>query len=148
MAKLAARAPHMPWISPYLIVKNAATAIAFYEKAFNFTRHEVVNDDKGEIMHAELAYQDGVIMIGPEGCPGNPLKSPASSGQGCPLSLYVYCEDVDLLCNQAKKCNANVLAPPEDMFWGDRICRIQDPEGYIWCFATHTGEHKPSPFKK
>jgi PhnB protein len=36
--------------------------------------------------------------------------------------------------------------PPADMFWGDRMCSLTDPDGHTWNFATHTGkefEYKP-----
>lgn len=39
------------------------------------------------------------------------------------------------------KIEPRSVSAPEDMFWHDRICRLQDPDGYIWCFATYLGEH-------
>ena len=44
--------------------------------------------------------------------------------------------DVDSLYEAALKAGAKSLGAPENMFWGDRMCRLQDLDGYIWCFAT------------
>ena len=63
-----------------------------------------------------------------------------------PVSLFVYCEDVDALCKQAQAAGATVAMPPADMFWGDRMCSLIDPDGHTWNFSTHTGktfEFKP-----
>jgi PhnB protein len=34
-------------------------------------------------------------------------------------------------------------APPDDMFWGDRWCRIEDPYGHLWEIATHVEDLSP-----
>jgi PhnB protein len=52
----------------------------------------------------------------------------------------VYCDDVDALCKRAEAAGATVESPPADMFWGDRTCTLVDPDGYKWCFGTHTGK--------
>ena len=33
--------------------------------------------------------------------------------------------------------------PPMDMFWGDRISTLVDPEGNRWMLATHKSEPTP-----
>jgi uncharacterized glyoxalase superfamily protein PhnB len=34
------------------------------------------------------------------------------------------------------------------MFWGDRMVRLRDPDGYLWSFATKVGEFDPSKMPK
>jgi uncharacterized glyoxalase superfamily protein PhnB len=58
--------------------------------------------------------------------------------------MYVYCEDVDALCDRAWKAGAKVEVAPQDMFWGDRMCKLVDPDGHVWNFATHVGHVQPA----
>jgi len=129
----------MPWVSPYLTVKDAGASLAFYESAFGFTTRNVNKGPDGSIMHVEMTWKDGVIMLGPEGAYGGLTRSPSTSGVLSPVHLYVYCEDVDALFGRAVAAGVTVDFPPSDMFWGDRACKLTDPDGHSWNFATHKG---------
>lgn len=131
-----------PWLSPYIIVKDVAAAAQFYQKAFGFNVKDIPKDQQGNCEHAELTYQDQVIMIGKEGAWGGTTKTPKSSGVDSPINLYVYCDDVDEFYQHAIAAGAKSIVKPDDMFWGDRMCNLQDIDGYNWSFATRAGEHK------
>lgn len=134
------KCPGMSWISPYLYVKDVDASIDFYKKAFGFeVLRDINKNEEGVSVHCECKYQDEVIMLGLEKAFGEDILSPSSSGAPCPISLYLYCEDVDTLFERAKKAGATVLGEPEDQFWGDRMCRLKDPNGYLWSFATYKG---------
>jgi uncharacterized glyoxalase superfamily protein PhnB len=132
----------IPWITPYLMVKDPSASLAFYEAAFGFARRNVKLGPDGSIMHAEATWQDGLIMLGPEGVCGGAAMSPATQGIASPVTLYVYCGDVDALFDRAVALGAIGKFPPQDMFWGDRICLIVDLDGHSWNFATNKGEIK------
>ncbi len=134
------RPPQMPWLSPYLTVKDAEAALDFYQRAFGFRKRNAVPGPDGKIMHAEMAWQDAVIMLGPEGGNGCPVGSPATLGIPSPVGLYVYCDDVDALYARAEAAGARVRMPPQDTFWGDRMCQLADPDGHTWNFATFRGQ--------
>ena len=140
-----ARPPHMPWLSPYLTVKDADAALDFYQRAFGFVKHDTVPGPDGKTSHAEMKYNDAFIMFAPEGAFGSTTQSPATSGTQSPVTLYLYCEDVDALCARAQSAGATVATPPQDMFWGDRMCSLIDPSGHRWNFATYTGKTAPRP---
>lgn len=132
------------WLTPYLTVTDAEHSLDFYERAFGFGRRNVLRGAAGTIVHAEMSYQGRtVIMFAPEGA-GSPMKTPAHGGCDPSLVLYVYCADVDVLARRARAAGAMVLAEPEEMFWGDRIARLQDSDGYLWTFATRVGEFDPT----
>jgi uncharacterized glyoxalase superfamily protein PhnB len=139
-----AKPAYMPWVSPCLTVCDVEKSLAFYQKAFGFQKREVYPGPDGKIMHAEVTWKDVVIMFGPE-CDQSPGKAPVSSGTRSPITLYLYCEDVDAQYARAIAAGARGEMPPQDMFWGDRICQVTDPDGYAWCFATHTGCTAPRP---
>jgi PhnB protein len=144
MAKRSPRPAGMPWITPYLTVKDASAALDFYQRAFGFEKRVEMPGPDGRITHAEMSWRDGVIMMGPEGAYGATTKAPATSGTEAPINIYVYCDDVDALCARAKAAGAKVTSPPQDMFWGDRCCKLIDPSGYSWSFATNVGDFDPS----
>jgi uncharacterized glyoxalase superfamily protein PhnB len=137
------RPPRTPWLVPYLVVKDADKALDFYERAFGFARVNVVKGEDGKTTHAEMAHQEAMVMFAPEGIRGSTGKCPASLGVQSPVALYVYCDDVDALCARARQAGATVAHEPADMFWGDRMCMLTDPDGHTWNFATHLGQAPP-----
>ncbi len=139
-------APDMPCVMTHVTVTDVATAIDFYQRAFGFEKKAVMPGPDGKLMHAELTCQDGLIMLGPE-CANDPnRKAPRSTGVPSPVGHYIYCPDVDALCTRAQKAGAKVVQSPTDMFWGDRMCRLEDPDGHSWSFATHTGKQTAPPW--
>lgn len=134
------RPGQMPWVTPYLIVKDVPAAVDFYESAFGFRRRTANAGPDGVVGHADVTWQGGVVMLGREGAYGGTTRSPATSGVESPVSIYVYCDDVDALHERARAAGAAIKHPPMDTFYGDRICGIVDPDGHSWCFATHVKE--------
>ncbi len=143
MANRAAKPDNMPWLTPCLTVKDVDAAVAFYEKAFGFEKRFSMPGPDGRTLHAEVAWHDTVIMLGPE-CAERACKSPASTGVRPSNSLYLYCDDVDATFKRATAAGATVESPPVDMFWGDRTCSLIDPDGYFWGFATNVADFDPA----
>jgi uncharacterized glyoxalase superfamily protein PhnB len=134
----------MPWLSPYLTVKDADAALDFYQRAFGFVKRMAMPGPDGKTGHAEMNYRDAVIMMGPEMGPGGDCKAPATLGINSPVHLFVYCEDVDALFARATAAGARAVLPPQDMFWGDRMCKLSDPDGHVWNFATNVADFDPA----
>ena len=138
--------PHnMPWLSPYLIADDVDHLLSFCQKAFGFTPDERVKGDDGKTWHASMRYRDQVVMMGKinEAEAKNKkanFHSPKVSGVECPIGLYLYVDDVDVFYKHAVANGAKSIDAPQDMFWGDRVCRLQDPEGYLWSFGTFSGQ--------
>jgi len=142
MSDRPAKSPDMQWVNPYLIVKDLSNATKFYEEAFGLKTRMTMPDEKGNPMHAEVVHKDGVIMMGQEN-PGQGAKSPSSLG-GSPVSLYLYVDDVDSVFSRAKEKGAEVIMEPKEQFWGDKMCAVKCPEGYMWNFATNVADFDPS----
>ena len=132
--------------TPYLIIKDAASAIEFYKKAFGATELMRHADPGGKIMHAEIKIGNSPIMIASE-FPEMGVRSPESLG-GSPVSIFLYVEDVDALASQAIVAGAKVLMPVQDQFWGDRYGKLVDPFGHIWDVATHKEDVAPDEVHK
>lgn len=125
-------------VTPYLVVKDAARAIDFYQRAFGAKETVRMGGPDGKIAHAELKIGDSMIMISDE-MPGAGCRSPQSLG-GTSVGIFVYVENVDNVFKQAVSSGAKVDQSLENMFWGDRYGRLSDPFGHSWSLATHNME--------
>ena len=120
--------------TPYLVCKHAAQAIEFYKKAFGATELYRIPMPDGRIGHAEIKIAGATIMLSEE-FPEHG-QSPATLG-GTTVSILVYVPDVDAFAERAVAAGATLARPVEDQFYGDRSCRLLDPSGHNWSFATH-----------
>ena len=133
-------------ISPAMVIKNAAKAIDFYQRAFGAEVVLQLSGPGGSLVHAEIKIGDSIIMISDE-WPGHHVQSPASVN-GTTCTLHIYVEDVDALHRQAVAAGAKEIMPPTDMFWGDRFSSVTDPFGHSWSMATHIKDLTPEECQK
>lgn len=124
------------WVSPYITVADVEKSGDFYHKAFQFQKKDFPLGEDGTVWHGEMQYKNQMIMLGKAGAWGGKTKPPTATGVESPINLYIYCEDVDDFYKKAVAAGAKSLGAPEDMFWGDRMCRLEDIDGYTWAFAT------------
>src|ERR1019366_7893651 len=137
---------HYGAVSAVLTVKDLKTAVDFYKKAFGFTERSMMNGPDGKPMHADLVLRDTTLMLSPENIERN-VRSAKTIG-GSPVTMYLTAEDVDATVAKAVKLGASANGPVMDMFWGDRVGNVIDPDGYAWMVATHTAEPTPQEMKK
>ncbi len=123
-----------PWILPYLTLPEVEKAIDFYERAFEFKPKVALRGPSGSVEHAEMSWEGGRIMIGPES-EQHTARAPMTSQTPCPIALYVYVSDVSRRYAMALQEGAESIEPPEMMPWGDRVAIVADPWGYKWTFA-------------
>jgi uncharacterized glyoxalase superfamily protein PhnB len=131
-------------VIPYLTVSDAVASLAFYEEAFGFKRGETVSLPDGRLIQVVMHHAGAVAFkFSPEGICSGSMQAPVTSGAEDPIVLYVPCRKVDDLTERARTAGATIASEPADMFWGERIARIADPDGYIWCFAAKVGKFDP-----
>lgn len=117
-------------VFPYLMVRDAAAAITFYQQAFGAVELFRLVEPSGRIGHAELQLGPAVLMVCDE-FPEYGMVGP-QGGQftGCMLHLHV--DDADAMAERAVAAGATLLMPPTDQFYGERSCRLRDPFGHPW----------------
>lgn len=125
-------------ITPYLAVRNAKAAIAFYQKAFDAKEVGRITMPDGAVGHAELQIGDSRIMLSEE-MPEWGNKSPAALG-GTTVGISLYVANVDATFQQALDAGATVVRPVTDEFYGDRTGVLLDPFGHKWHIGTHIEE--------
>ena len=134
---------NMPRITPYLYYEDVLSALDWLARAFSFRERLRMPGADGRIMHAEMGFADGVIMMGH---PGPKYRNPKRLGQAT-QNLYVYVDDADKHSEQAKEAGAKILQEPKDQFYGDRTYGAEDPEGHQWYFGQHTRDVTPEDMK-
>ena len=122
-------------ITPYLTVKNASEAIAFYENALGASERSRMTTPDGSIANAEIVVGDSAILIRDE---TPDLLGPNTLG-GTPVMIHLYVDDVDALSERAVDAGMEVLLPVEDRNYGDRAGRVRDPYGHVWIISTRLG---------
>lgn len=125
----------MEGATPYLSCKDAARAIAFYERAFGARETLRFAAPDGRIGHAELSIGTAKIMLADEH-PEMGFLGPQSLG-GSAVTIHVYVPDVDGFAARAAAAGATITRPVADQFYGDRSVQLEDPFGHRWSFATH-----------
>ncbi|PRF75464.1 glyoxalase [Burkholderia multivorans] len=129
------RPADVPWLTPYLTVRNARASIDFFQAAFGFALRDVLDED-GAIMHVEMVYRGQlIVMFAPEGAFGSTARTPKSANAIAPQSFYLYVDDVDATWQRALDAGAKSLTAPQNQFWGDRFAQIEDLDGYRWALA-------------
>ena len=129
-------------LTPYLVLKDSVAAMEFYEKAFGAEQLMRMSGPGGQgTVHAEMKVGTSVFMLTDENPEWN-LKSAMSMG-GSPISLMLYVEDVDAAFAQAVAAGCEAVFPVSDMFWGDRMGKVEDPFGFQWALATHIEDVPP-----
>ena len=128
--------PDTPTLTPYLAVQDAARSIAFYESAFGLSlmfKHEMDN----RIVHAQMGLNgQQLVMFAPENAFGMTAKAPATTKVEAPFSMYVYVANVDRMHEKAIAAGCTSHMAPDNTFWGDRYCQVEDINGYRWGFAS------------
>lgn len=119
-----------PPLIPYLAVRDAAKAIAFYQQAFDATElYRLIDPESGKIGHAELLINGTMFMLADEYPAHN--KTPQTLG-GTTVKLTLMVEDVDTIVDRASAAGATVVMPPSDQFYGHRSASVCDPFGHEW----------------
>src|SRR5207249_1959625 len=114
-------------------------------KAFGAVEADRSPGPGGRLIHAMIRIGDSAIMLVDE-FPEWGLLGP-SSGRS-PVTLHLYVADVDAFVDRAVKAGAKVTMPVQDMFWGDRYGKLEDPFGHSWSVGTHVRDVAPEEMER
>ena len=120
---------------PYLTIRGASDAIAFYQRVFGAEIVERLDDPTGAVVHCQLQIGPASFMLTEER-PQMGALSPLTVG-GSSTSVTFYVPDCDKIIQRALDAGAKPSMPLMDQFWGDRAGGVIDPFGHSWLIATH-----------
>ncbi len=136
-----------PSITPALVYRDPRAAFDWIRKAFGFEIEFYIEDEAGHLVHSQLRFGDGLVMVGAEWSEHH--SSPRALGDRCTQTVHVHLtEDLDAHCARARAAGAEIIAEPETQFYGDRTYRARDPEGHIWTFGQTVSVLTPEEWDK
>ncbi len=136
----------MHTVTPHLICAGAADAVEFYKKAFGAEELLRLPGSEGKLLHACIRIGDSALMLADE-FPEWGSVGPKSL-EGSPVTIHLQVEDVDGFVARAVAAGAKLTMPIDDMFWGDRYGRLEDPFGHHWAVATHIRDVSPEELRE
>ena len=134
--------PYTQPITPYLTVKGASDAIAFYQRAFNATETARMPFEDGKrLMHAAVSINGGTVMLSDEfpefGDKGGTAEAPSPERPASAAVVITYAAPAEVDATYARAVDAGCYGamPPEDAFWGARFAMLRDPFGHRWMLS-------------
>jgi len=137
-------------VTPYLTVRGAADAIAFYTKAFGATENvRMPAPDGKRLIHADITINGGRLLMSDEfpehsnECGGALFVPTPDKPVGVAIALhYAKPAEIDATYRRAMKAGCKSVQEPQDMFWEARFAMLSDPFGHRWML------NAPLPAKK
>lgn len=127
-----ASTPEPPTIFAEVRYRDARTAIALLRDVFGFEERLVVEGDDGGVVHAELTYGNGLVMLG-SADEVQGLDTPVT-GAAC---LCVVVDDPDWLHDRVVAAGVEVTMALQDTSYGARSFAARDHEGNHWVFSDY-----------
>lgn len=133
-------------LTPRLVVRDAADAIAWYLDAFEGCEIERYTLPDGALAHAAIEVHGARIAFA-EAAPKWHNHDPLSlGGSGVILSLEV--PDPDAVFTRALARGAKAIFPLADQPYGHRGGRLQDPYGHVWLIWKDVEQLSPAEVQK
>lgn len=126
-------------VIPTMRYDDAEAAIKWLCEAFGFEKHLVVPGEDGTIVHAQLVFGNGMVMLGSASASefDSLQKPPRSLGGVVSQSPYIIVEDADKHYARAVAAGAEIVMEIKDADYGGRDYSCRDPEGHVWNFGTY-----------
>jgi uncharacterized glyoxalase superfamily protein PhnB len=126
-------------VIPFLGYEDPRAALDWLAKAFGFEAGSVHEGEDGKVVHAEMRFGDGMVMLGQ---PGRSFgmktaKELGAANQG----IYSIVDDgIDAHYERAVAAGAEVVMELHDTDYGSREYMVRDYDGNLWSFGTYRPE--------
>jgi PhnB protein len=130
-------------VTPYLAVRNARAAIAFYIAAFGARQMLLIEEQDGRIGHATLGIGPAEIYLADEHPEFENVVGPETLG-GTSVTLDLEVDDVDAAVERAVAAGATLIRPPDHPESGVQAGKVRDPFGHIWLITRIIGASEDS----
>lgn len=127
-------------VVPCLRYRDARAAIVWLCEVFGFERHLVVDGEDGTVVHAELSFGNGMIMLGsvrPDTGYGALLAQPDDIGGRQTQTIYLTVNDADVVHERALRAGAQIVIALVDEDYGGRGFTCRDLGGHVWNIGTY-----------
>jgi PhnB protein len=125
-------------VIPYLAVRDARAAIAFYVAAFGAVQKLIIEEGDGRVGHATLGIGAGEIYLADEHPEFEHIVGPETLG-GTSVTIDLEVDDVDAVVDRAVDAGATLIRPPDHPDRGVQAGKIRDPFGHVWLITRVIG---------
>jgi len=127
-------------VIPGLRYRNAQAMIEWLSKVFGFEKQAVYPGPNDTVMHSQLTFGNGMIMVGSvdNGTPSSKLlKQPDEIGGAETQTPYLIVADIETVYANAKAAGAKIIMELEEKDYGGKSFTCSDPEGHVWHIGTY-----------
>jgi uncharacterized glyoxalase superfamily protein PhnB len=132
-------------IIPALYYRDAHAAIDWLCRAFGFEKQALYEDEHGHVVHAQLTYGAGMLML--SDVKQNELAKyfvhPDDIQGRETQSVSVTVTDCKAHYEHAKAAGAKIIAEYEEKEYGGAGYGCRDLEDHIWWFGSYDPWHTP-----
>ena len=134
-------------VFPYLRVKDAPKAIAYYCEVFGALEKFRLTEPSGRVGHCELDFGGVATIMVSEEYPEFNIRGPQSIG-GTSVSIHLHVDDCDAAIARAVAAGGTLVRPASDQFYGERSGTIRDPFGHEWLIGHSIEELSPEEMQR
>jgi uncharacterized glyoxalase superfamily protein PhnB len=127
-------------VIPAMRYQNALVAIEWLCRAFGFEKQAVYMGEGEVVMHAQLTFGNGMVMLGSvqNGTAYSKLMAqPDEIGMRETQSACLIVSDADAVYASAKAAGAEMVMDIADAGYGGRGFTCRDLEGHLWSVGTY-----------
>jgi PhnB protein len=125
-------------VTPWIISRDAAQLLDFVREAFGAEEIARIHNEDGTIGHAEFRIGDSVVMA----------FDAKEEWPDTPSFIRLYVEDGDAVYRRALEAVATSVTEMTDLFFGDRVGRVRDPQGNLWWIQARLEDLDPQEMEK
>ena len=130
--------PNIRAVTPYLAVRDAHAAIAFYAAAFGAVRKLLIEEADVRVGHATLGIGAGALFLADEHPEFEGIVGPETLG-GTSVTIDLEVDDVDAVVDRAVNAGATLVRPPDHPTSGVQAGKVRDPYGHVWLITRVIG---------
>ena len=124
-------------VTPWIISRDTAQLLDFVREAFG--AEELARVESGGVIgHAEFRIGDSVVMA----------FDAKEEWPDTPSFIRLYVEDGDAVYRRALEAGATSVTEMTDLFFGDRVGRVRDPQGNLWWIQARLEDLDPQEMEK
>ncbi len=134
-------------VIPGMRYRNCLVAIEWLCSVLGFEKQAVYLGENDSVMHAQLTFGNGMIMLGSESNQSeySPYAAMPDDLDGREMrSVSLLVSDCDPVYARVKKAGAEIVFDLEEKPYGGKAFTCRDPEGYLWHVGTYNPWDTPS----